>query len=275
MRCIRYIIVLVAMLVACSPDPTNILDEEVSLEDRYGDESEDGDDSAVSFDAVSSSIASLKAMSVSSLSRITDVVSITGQVTANDLYGEFSEMLVIEDDSGAIVVSVDLEDQFYTYAVGTTLTLYCADLWLANSGGMVTLGAESMSDAAVDALSLSDLEGRLLYRGYEEELRSPTSITIEEFSTSEVSRLVMLEGLSLASLEESFVLFCEYDEETGRRLSTSHTLRDSEGHEVELFVPSTVVYAEDTIPSGEFSVCAILFSYYGSYSLRITEMRIW
>ncbi len=250
---------LALLAVACAPTPTDI----TSSSDSYSDITSQS----------TISIAALKNLYIDGSHSINKTVSVTGSITANDLYGEYPESLVVQDSSGAIEIKVDLEGSLHQYSIGTTITLYCSDIWIASNGGTIYLGDEPTADDIVDTLSLSDFERRLLDVNSDSDILSPLRTTIAELSTSLISTYIYIEGLTLLD-DGGDRSFCTYDEESGCRLSTTHTLVDGDGSDIELFVASTVIYAEESIPTGELTLYGILYGYYGNYSLRLVERRI-
>ncbi len=249
---------IVIALLGCSPSPTTIvdLDSEGTTTTPYG-----------------ISVAGLKNLYIDGTHSIGTTACITATITANDLYGEFSESLILQDDSGGIELKVDLDSNLYLYPIGATISLYCSDLWLTSNGGTIFMGGEPSADSDVETLSIDEFEARLLGIDYQSDIIAPQMVTIAELNTSLISCFVSIESLTLLS-DEEYTSFCSYDEDSGRRLSTSHTLTDESGDQIELFVPSSVSYAAEVIPSGSLTLYAILNSFYGSYSLQLVERRI-
>lgn len=243
--------------MSCKPTPSNVVEE--SYDDggsRYY------------------SIAGLKNLYQDDSHRISDVVYVVASITANDLYGEYDERIVVEDDSGAIEISVDLEDDLYLFGIGTQITLYCTDLWLGGYGGTIILGAEQSSDSVVDPIALEDFDRRLLSVDYDCAIRAPQELTIADITTKYISCFIKLSGLEFVADGDNNS-FCRYDTELGRRLSTTHTLRDESGSEIDLYVPSSAIYANEEIPSGRVTIYSILSSYGGNYSVTLVEGRIY
>lgn len=74
------------------------------------------------------SIAYLKSLCRGVLYPVTEDLWIEGCVVGNDLYGEFSDALVVEDESGGIEVLIDAKRLYRTFDAGSTVRVYCLSL---------------------------------------------------------------------------------------------------------------------------------------------------
>lgn len=212
------------------------------------------------------SVAELKLKYLGSAHPIVDVATIRGIITANNIYGEFPNTFIVEDSSGAIEVSADVDDMLGYYSVGRSITLQCSNLWLSSRGDVVVLGCEPTSDSVVDAISQEELEWRAVLS---EDGVIPTSkeVTIADLRQSMVSRYLLFRSMHFVSIEVGDT-FCLYDVESGGYTSGLHTLEDDEGRQIELYVPWSVRYAARMLPTQIISLIAILESYSGRFSLR-------
>ena len=85
------------------------------------------------------SIAYLKSLCRGVLHPVTEDLWIEGCVVGNDLYGEFPDALVVEDESGGIEVLIDAKRLYRTFDAGSTVRVYCNGLALGDYGGKVQL----------------------------------------------------------------------------------------------------------------------------------------
>ncbi len=253
----------ICYLTNCKPTPKSVIYED-------NDDNSSGGDYA----ALHSSIAALKSLYKGGSQRIGETVYIVGSITANDIFGEYGDRLIVEDDSGAIEICVDLEGDLSAYGIGTLITLYCSDLWLGGYGGTIVLGGEPSSDSVVETLSADEFGRKLLSANYDNEPRTPTSLTIDEITTRHISCYIMLSGLLFSDIEGDGS-FCTYDDELGRRVTTTHLMCDADGRQISLYVPSTVIYADESLPNGSLQLYGILSSYGGNYSITLVERRIY
>ena len=89
------------------------------------------------------SIAYLKSLCRGVLHPVTEDLWIEGCVVGNDLYGEFPDALVVEDESGGIEVLIDAKRLYRTFDSGSTVRVYCNGLALGDYGGQGTVGASA------------------------------------------------------------------------------------------------------------------------------------
>ncbi len=274
-KCMRVWLLVISLVVSivvasCAPTPQSSVFDDVTTPDSSGGEDEyvpetDLDDYAPE---TTSSIIALKANYIGSTTKLVKTMTICGQVVANDIRDEFTYTMILEDSTGAIEVSVDIDNIAYQFPLGCWVRLVCDDLWLGSRGGTIVIGEEPTGDDVVDKIDEDDADSRLYYveRG---EIPYPTFVDIEELNTLLVSCFVGIKDLRFLSAEGS--TFCERDPDTGRSVSTRHILESRDGDQIELFVVSTTNYADDTIPSGYGNIYAILDLYAGSYSLRLID----
>ena len=103
------------------------------------------------------SIAYLKSLCRGVLYPVTEDLWIEGCVVGNDLYGEFSDALVVEDESGGIEVLIDAKRLYRTFDAGSTVRVYCNGLALGDYGGKVQLGFPPTAEYILDRISAESL----------------------------------------------------------------------------------------------------------------------
>ena len=86
------------------------------------------------------SISVLKSLYHDRTTRITQEISIQGHIVANDTAGEFYKEIVVEDDTGGIVLSIDDERLYRTCRLFDFVTINCQGLALGSEGGTLLLG---------------------------------------------------------------------------------------------------------------------------------------
>ena len=86
------------------------------------------------------SIAYLKSLCRGVLHPVTEDLWIEGCVVGNDLYGEFPDALVVEDESGGIEVLIDAKRLYRTFDSGSTVRVYCNGLALVITGARYSWG---------------------------------------------------------------------------------------------------------------------------------------
>lgn len=238
----------------------------------------DGADEEGFSGASSLSIAALKSLYVGGSQRLTEVIFISGSITATDFMGEYPSTLIIEDDTGALKVSVDLDGAFSSYPIGGVVTINCTDLWIGSYGGTLLLGCEPTEDYVVDAIDIDDFKACSSVVVEDVVARTPQAVTLSQLSQQLVACYLQLDGMRFLTTvdDEGEVIdtFCALNDETGRRVTTIHTLEEvASGEQINLYVASTVDYANELLPSGEGSIYVTLSLYGSSYSVSLVSRR--
>ncbi|MFI3289664.1 MAG: DUF5689 domain-containing protein [Rikenellaceae bacterium] len=273
---IRTIILLLLMVaVGCSPSPSSSVFEDIETPESEDSDDDDSYEPEIETDdyapEVTSSIIALKSKYIGSTVRLTESMTISGQVVANDIRDEFTYTMILEDSTAAIEVSVDIDNIAYQFPLGCYVRLVCDGLWLGSRGGTIVIGEEPTGDSVVDMIDEDDISTHLYYVE-QGAIPEPTFVEIGELNTSLVSCFIAIEDLCFLSAYGS--TFCERDLDSGRSISTTHILESRDGEQIELFIASTTDYADDLIPSGYGNIYAILDLYAGSYSLRLIDRGI-
>lgn len=220
------------------------------------------------------SIAYLKSLCRSESSLIRTDCYIEGLITANDLYGEYPNGLVLEDRSGGIEVSVAGRELFRHYPIGRTLRIFCEGLALADYGGKVILGAAPTGEYPADRICSDERPLRLHLLEDAPRTPEPLTITISEASLRLVGRYVMLNKLRVAEGEKGLP-WCERDSLTGEPIATTRHLVDRAGDTLDLYLPGSVIYNSEEIPSQEVRCAGILDYFNRRFQLRPVNRGIW
>ncbi len=263
---------LMMMAVGCEPTPSgNPYSSDNDTESGTTDGESGSTDSNSTTNATITSIAALKSLYKGSTTRITTTISISGVVVANDIRGEFEDTIVIDDGDSAIQISISNDPLYYNYPIGSTIVCQCEDLYLGSDYGVIRLGVAATDDDEVVGTIEDDMLRKIYFSGDTSTLEAKV-VTVDELSSNLISRLLRFESLKFKT---SGVNFCELNPDTGRTISTSHTLYDKWGNELRLFVPYSVEYADAEVPSGWVDMNVILeSSTSGVYTLRQTDYGI-
>ncbi len=265
---ILYLILAFCMLSCCAPTPSSSIFDDVTTPGTGGGGGDDDGDLDDYTPEVTSSIIALKSNYIGATTKLTKTLTICGQVVANDIRDEFKYTMILRDATGAIEVSVDLDNIAYEFPLGCYVTFVCDDLWLGSRGGTLVVGAQPTGDDVVDKIGKKTLASRLYYveKGA---VSRPKYLKISELSVLNVSDYIAIENIRFLTAEGS--TFCKRDPDTGRSVSTKHMLECKNGESIELFVSSSTNYADDIIPMGYGTIYAIVDLYAGSYSLRLID----
>lgn len=215
------------------------------------------------------SIAFLKSYCLAESQVVTRGYYIEGLITANDLYGEYPHGVVIEDKSGGIEVGVGGGELFRHYPIGRMLRIYCEGLALADYGGKVILGAPPTGEYLTDRIEGHEREEHL--RLLDDPATSPTPLPFEicDARHEVVGRYVELRRVRVVEAEAG-VCWCERDS-LGEPITTTRHLVDRAGDTLDIYLPATVSYATEQIPSGELHCSGILDYFNRRYQLRLVN----
>lgn len=251
-RLLTYLLLI--FVASCAPSPDG---------NPYSDEG--------TWDDGVTTIAELKSMYKGSTARISDQIMIEGVVTANDIRGEFTDLIIVEDASGAVEIWMDLDHGYESYPLGSSVVCNCAGLYIGSNYGAIVLGDSPASDEVVGVLYDDEYYWRVVAQGVTSSV-TPKSVTISELSSWMTSTYISLSGVRVISDER---YYCAIDSETGRRKSTIHTLEDALGNTISMYVSGDCDYGSEMLPDEEFSVAGILTGYGSYYSITVVDHRIY
>lgn len=215
-------------------------------------------------------ISYLKTLYQGSCEMITESIIIEGQIIANNVMGEFGDLISLEDDTGGVAVACEVDPIEYCY--GRVVRLLCSGLWISRYGGKIEIGATPTSSDNVEAIASEDLSN---YFTLTEDISEPTAniITIDELSAIHISTLVKLEDLSFV-IEEGCEQYCNFSQSTGRNTTSYRTVVDSSGQSIRLLFLYSCDYANLAIPTTPVTIYAIVDYVSGEYLLRVVNFQI-
>ncbi|MFI3266174.1 MAG: DUF5689 domain-containing protein [Rikenellaceae bacterium] len=197
---------------------------------------------------------------------ITDNIVIYGKVIADNSTPNLSGCIIIEDDTGAIEISVPYDYVSSFIHRGNRVKLRCQGLCLGGYGGVIELGLES-TDLEYETSSID--EATLIKHVEVIDTSIDTSpildeLTIGELDASRISSLVKIKNLVL-SPEENQLVWCPYTE------SVKNTYAyDAFGDSIVLRVYDYTNFATSILPSGAIDVEGSV-GYFNSYQLNLLD----
>lgn len=210
------------------------------------------------------SIAHLKLMYEGYPVLIKDNIVISGQVVADNSTLNFKGSVVIQDNTGAIEISV--EDSYtasYIY-VGNMVEVRCQGLCLGGYGGVVELGLESEDDTYQTSLIPQEQISRYIDVV---ELGSSDNITVDQVTISElvpsmISTMVEIKNLEVIAAD-SQTLWTTSTDDIVNTLAV-----DSAGDTIILRVYGYCDFAADLLPSYPINARGCV-GYFNGYQLRL------
>lgn len=214
------------------------------------------------------SIAALKACSRGEATTLRHEIAVQGVVTANDRYGEYVRQIVIEDATGGLVVGLEASELYRRFPVGTRLTIFCNGLTLCDYGGRPELIADPAGSYGTTGIAAEEFARYLRIAAEAGSRPRPAVRSLDELDAATVDTYVRLDGVHFL---DAGAAWCDRDPLTGRTVSTEHPIADREGRTFVVRTPSTVRYADESVPAGEGSLYGIVGCFNGRFSLRIVD----
>ena len=177
-----------------------------------------------------------------------------GVVTANDLGGNFYHTILLEDESAAVELHIDLDKLHNLYPLGCRVAVKAEGLAVMESDGVVQMGRTitSWSDHRVEPLGVPSLiDERIVVVGLGEP-EEPQSVEVGELTEQMCGRCVRVEGLRYVGEEK--------DWGSNPYASTSNRLFVTPaGDSIAVRTSRYADFATQPLPVGEVSVGGILY----------------
>ncbi len=210
-------------------------------------------------------IAWLRSMYGRSAVTVEGDVYITGRVVSTDQFGNFYKTLVLEDETGGIVVRVDLEDYHRTYFYGMRLRVACNALVLSSYGGTLQLGAYSYDEGPADPGYIPfDRLPAVITIGEKQDdaLPEPLPLTIPELAPGHISRLVALHDVQFVD-GAAGATWSAPDADTDRLIV------DRDGNRMVVRTSRYAEFAGRLLPGGSGSIAGVVSYFNGTYQLVV------
>ena len=202
--------------------------------------------------------------------RIKSDVWIEGCVVLNDKVGETYKSFVLYDGEAGVDVRVDVEDVDFVVPLYAQVRMRCEGLHVGREGSRVVLGAEPTEKYAVDRISEAEFENRLEIIHLYDKYSGCRTMQIADIGLDDVSCLVSVEAVRIAS-EESSLAWCDAD-------ASEYPFESSLRHFVSGVDTLTVAtlnrcdYATQIVPGNIVTLIGVVDSYDGEVVLRLSNM---
>lgn len=216
------------------------------------------------------SVAYLKSLCRSGIYDITEDLTISGTVMANDWLGEYYKSIVVLDDTGGIEIDIDLPVLYRTIPVYSRVTVFCNGMTLARIGGKTVLGAHPTGDFPVDGIDGGLISRYVRIDSESGDDRKPATRRFSEISATDIGAFVCFMDIA-ADLDDTNGKWC--DAVDGEYVTTTRYITSDDGR-FGIRTLGTCRYADETIPVGRFSVAGIIDYSGGEYYLRIVNHGI-
>ncbi len=197
--------------------------------------------------------------------RITEDYIVEATIISSDRRGNFYKQIIVQDETGGIIISVDKKYIYETYPEGQKVYIKCKDLYLGESGGLTTLGHlfDDEEDGIIHGRMTEELADKHIIKSFHNAPIEPKTYTIEELKNGDslTNTLIRIENVQFKASELG--TFFADDEEENRYLF------DTEYNEIILRTSEYSDFATFDLPTGSGSIVAVFGKYNSDYQLYI------
>lgn len=213
-----------------------------------------------------STIRQLKLLHVkNNFERVTDDLIVSGVVIANDQSGNWYKQIIIQDESGGIVIRMDGNNLFANYPVGRKIAVKAKGLYLGDYGGTIQLGAgidnTDPNNPTLIPIPIALLDKYILKGNFNNEVK-PKLVNINALSVNLQdtlqSTLIQLADVEFAENE----LDKTYADAVGKQ-AANLTIKNCLGNNIILRTSGYANFASLKIPSGNGYLTAV-YAIFGS-----------
>lgn len=215
------------------------------------------------------SISSLRSLCTGASVPLREEIVIRGTVVGNDRYGEFSNTLVLQDESGGIAVAAEHPSLADDYPFGACVTVYCNGLVLSDHGGKIRLGAIP-GEYGAGRIPRSELNRYIRLNAPAAAPPKPVLLSFDDVSVCRVDTYVRFDGVRFTCPGN----WCDLDPETGRTVTTERSIIDCTGRTFQVRTEGTCRYAREPVPQGTGSLTGVIDYFNGKYALRVVNREI-
>ena len=215
------------------------------------------------------SIADLKALAdPDKIVEIKDDIKIEGIVVADDRSGNFFREFVLQDETGGILVTVNLTSLYNFYPIGREIVIKCQDLFLAIDNGVVQLGGYTYVESGGELMgNIIDYEERIL-KGRVVGAPEPKVTTINQLGVDDITTLIKLENVEFIADDLGQTM----SDPVGRR-SINRILTTCDGDNIIVRSSGFADFAGEIVPGANGSITAIYSVFRDDRQLFIREFE--
>lgn len=208
-------------------------------------------------------------------------IIISGRVISNDRAGNVYKSLYIQDESGALPMSINQNSLYNTYRVGQEVVIDVTGMYIGMYRGLMQLGFPKTANTGnVEASFMPPVffQEHVQLNG----LPNPAVIdTLTVSSFNELGTTVNLpvqndlaywQGRIVRFQDVEFVEGGKADFTDGYKITTSRELKDTDGNILEVRTSGYANFREVELPKGKIDVVALVGYYNGSYQLTLNDI---
>jgi len=197
--------------------------------------------------------------------KIMDDFIIQGIVIANDKSGNWYKQIIIQDESGGIVIRMDANNLYTNFQVGRKVAIKLKDLYLGDYGGVIQLGM-GIDNADPNNPTLlpipMSLFDKYIIKGSFNNVVAPKSVNINAFTTNLQdtlqSTLIQLDNVefSISDIDKTFA-------DALNKQALNLTIKNCSGNTIALRSSGYADFASFKVPTGNGKLIAV-YSIFGN-----------
>ena len=204
---------------------------------------------------------------------VEDEIYLRGTVTASDESGNFYKLLTVQDETGAISISLDQNSLSGIYPQGSLVYIDLEGLTVAKDAGMPRIGL-NIQNNRLERIPDALVRAHVLPAGDGEEI-VPVEMTITEFESNPqayLNKLVKLSNVEFAANEVGQT-YAIAEDASGEPLTVNRTIVDCSGNEIILRNSGFASFVNEIIPkeNGMLVAIASIFNQDLQLFIRDTE----
>lgn len=197
---------------------------------------------------------------------ITDTITISGIVVANDISGNMYKELTIMDNTGGLKIAVNQGDMYTEFRLGQLVFIECKGLWVGKYGGYMQLGGSY--NGGIGQMTWETAQAHIFKDGWPvptHALLTPEVIGMDVVaSEANMGKLITLENVYFSPVAGEVCAAAAADGST-QTLSKTLTSSTNAGRTIVVRLSSASDFANKLLPSGNGNLTGILSLYGTTY----------
>jgi hypothetical protein len=226
---------------------------------------------------VTHTILQLKQKYTGAATQITEDMTISGIVTADDRSGGFYKQIIIQDSTSGIQINIGQTGLFGDYPMGRKVYIKCKDLYLGAYGNFIQLGyAPDPTGSASDVVDIPwSLIDNYIVKGKTGNTIAPKQVTISELKSVLNTADAVKWTATLVTIDSAEFITSDvgstYAVDPNISSGVNKTIQDCGNSQLVIRMSSYANYRNALIPSGRGPVTAIFSRFNATAQLLIRD----
>lgn len=206
---------------------------------------------------------------------ITDDITVSGIVVADDRSGNFYKQIVVQDTSSGIVVLIGRASLYNDFPIGRKVYIKCKGLWVGAYGGFIQLGSTPDIGNALSDIPSAKISNYIVKASYPHAV-TPRIVSIPELTAKTGSELVNAKWLgTLIQIDSAEIKQAEvgtpYAQDPNISSGTDRNVKDCADKTVILRNSGYASFRNVPLPAGKGPLTAIYSRYNSTAQLLIRD----